>query len=223
MSNSKNNQASLRIMKEIKEIMDKETDGIFKIHVNEENLFDIHFTFIGKEKEYLNGLYHGRMILPKDYPMRPPDFWMISENGRFQTQTKICMSNTSFHPDQWSPSWGIRTAILGLISLFYEESDGAVGSIAANKNVRKRHAIYSPVYECKKCKSSLYKLWYGQEMDEEKKNYIKKLTSKNEKVSTTQQTNDIRSSECTLTLLIIFGFVAAILGVLQYTFGVLNN
>ncbi|CEF69599.1 Ubiquitin-conjugating enzyme E2 J1 [Strongyloides ratti] len=208
MPNSKNTQASLRIMKEIRELMNKETDEIFKIHVNEDNLFDIHFTFIGKEKEYLNGLYHGRMILPKDYPMRPPDFWMISESGRFQTNTKICMSNTSFHPDQWSPSWGIRTAILGLISLFYEESQGAVGSISANKNVRKRYAMYSSIYECKKCKSSLYKLWYGIEIEEEKKNYIKNLTSNGETNSNSQQKNDIKT---------------AILGVLQYTFGVLNK
>uniref|UniRef100_A0A0K0FQI8 Ubiquitin-conjugating enzyme E2 J1 (inferred by orthology to a human protein) n=1 Tax=Strongyloides venezuelensis TaxID=75913 RepID=A0A0K0FQI8_STRVS len=219
---SKCTPASLRIMKEIREMMDKETDEIFKIHIDEKNIFDIHFTFIGKEREYLNGLYHGRMMLPKDYPMRPPDFWMISESGRFQTGTKICMSNTSFHPDQWSPSWGIRTAILGMISLFYEESDGAVGSIKKNDKLRKHHAIISPVYECKKCQSSLHKLWYGEEMEEAKANLIKSLTSRSKNNTKSQQKGDDGNNEYTLTVLIIFGFVTAFLGVIQYAFGFLK-
>uniref|UniRef100_A0A0N4ZVW3 UBIQUITIN_CONJUGAT_2 domain-containing protein n=1 Tax=Parastrongyloides trichosuri TaxID=131310 RepID=A0A0N4ZVW3_PARTI len=219
-SSSKPTPASLRIMKEISEMMDKETDEIFKVHVNEKNIFDIHFTFVGKEKEYKNGLYHGRMILPKDYPMRPPDFWMITENGRFQTCTKLCMSNTSFHPDQWSPSWGIRTAILGLISLFYEESDGSVGSIKKNEKLRRHHAIISPTYKCNRCESSLYKLWYGFEMDDDKKKYLEGLISQSGGLKTKQEKRggDNNNDDYSTIILVIFGIAVLLVSGIQYFF-----
>lgn len=32
-------------------------------------------------------------------------FVMLQPNGRFETQTKICLSISNHHPEHWQPSW----------------------------------------------------------------------------------------------------------------------
>ena len=38
---------------------------------------------------YENGLYHGKLIFPKDYPFKPPAIYMLTPSGRFKTNTKV--------------------------------------------------------------------------------------------------------------------------------------
>lgn len=79
-------------------------------------MFEWHFTLRGPtETPYEKGIYHGKIVLPSDYPMSPPDIYFftvleccvfhLQANGRFDIHTKICLTNTSFHKDEWSPSW----------------------------------------------------------------------------------------------------------------------
>jgi len=69
----------------------------------DDNLFDWHFTIRGlDESDYEGGLYHGRIILPPSYPHKPPDIMLLTENGRFELNTKICLSITSYHEQQVS-------------------------------------------------------------------------------------------------------------------------
>ena len=35
------------------------------------------------------GLYHGRILLPPEYPFKPPSFLMLTPNGRFETGQKV--------------------------------------------------------------------------------------------------------------------------------------
>ena len=64
----------------------------------------------------LSGVYHGRIILPPEYPMKPPNIVILTPNGRFEVGTKICLSVSAHHPEEWKPSWGIRTILLALAS-----------------------------------------------------------------------------------------------------------
>lgn len=41
--------------------------------------------------------YWGRLRFPKDYPFRPPSILMVTPNGRFETNTRLCLSMS------WSP------------------------------------------------------------------------------------------------------------------------
>ena len=45
------------------------------------------------------GIYHGRILLPVEYPFKPPNFMLLTPNGRFETLTKICLSITSYHAE----------------------------------------------------------------------------------------------------------------------------
>ena len=51
--------------------------------------------------EFEGGLYHFRILLPSEYPFRPPSIMMLTPNGRFELNTKVnilaaCSSYVSY-------------------------------------------------------------------------------------------------------------------------------
>ena len=108
-----------RIMREVREMqsdVEKQTEPpwIFAEPLGD-NLFEWHFTIQGPpETPYACGLYHGRIVLPNEYPFKPPNIYISTPNGRFQTNQKICLNVTGFHPEFWQPAWGIRTVLTAL-------------------------------------------------------------------------------------------------------------
>ena len=60
-------------------------DHVIVAEALEENIFEWHFAIAGPAgSDYAYGIYHGRIILPHEYPFKPPDFMMLSPSGRFQ-------------------------------------------------------------------------------------------------------------------------------------------
>jgi hypothetical protein len=51
-----------------------------------------------------------RLSLPPDYPFSAPDFFVMTPNGRFAVNTKICTTFSSFHPETWTPSYTYAAA-----------------------------------------------------------------------------------------------------------------
>lgn len=84
---------------------------------------------IHRIKHRQGGVYHGRILLPAEYPFKPPAFMMLTPNGRFQTGVKICLSISSHHPEHWQPSWSVRTALTALIAFMPTPGQGALGSL----------------------------------------------------------------------------------------------
>eukprot|EP00934_Nitzschia_sp_Nitz4_P008381 Nitzschia sp. Nitz4//scaffold13_size275219//200406//201560//NITZ4_000900-RA/size275219-processed-gene-0.103-mRNA-1//1//CDS//3329536092//8371//frame0 len=79
------------------------------------NLRDWHFSFRGSPgSPFQNGIYHGRMMLPKDYPATPPRVQLWTPSGRFQPYKDICLSASSFHPESWTPQWTILALVQAL-------------------------------------------------------------------------------------------------------------
>uniref|UniRef100_A0A915IN30 UBC core domain-containing protein n=1 Tax=Romanomermis culicivorax TaxID=13658 RepID=A0A915IN30_ROMCU len=104
----------------------------------EENLFEWHFTVRGPpDTEFANGIYHGRITLPPEYPMKPPSIMLLTPNGRFETNKKICLSISGYHPESWQPSWSIRTALLAIIGFMPTPGNGALGSLDFTAHERK--------------------------------------------------------------------------------------
>lgn len=54
------------------------------------------------------GLYHGRILLPAEYPFKPPAFLMLTPNGRFETGQKVGVRG----PGLASPGLEIQTLTL---------------------------------------------------------------------------------------------------------------
>lgn len=68
------------------------------------NLLRWHFSVMGPAHScFAGGVYHGRILLPKDYPMSPPRVQILTPSGRFHPGEDICLSASAFHPETWTP------------------------------------------------------------------------------------------------------------------------
>lgn len=118
----------------------------------EDNLFEWHFTVQGpKGTDFEGGIYHGRILLPKEYPMHPPHIILLTPNGRFEVNKKICLSISGHHPETWQPSWSIRTALLALIAFMPTPAEGTLGSLEYSPTERKMLAKKSRSWACSQC------------------------------------------------------------------------
>ena len=67
---------------------------------NEENIREIHYVIEGSDKTpYQGGTYWGKLIFPKEYPLKPPSVMMLTPSGRFQPNRRLCLSMSDFHPE----------------------------------------------------------------------------------------------------------------------------
>lgn len=109
----------------------------------ENNLLEWHYVIEGsKDTPYEGGFYWGKLIFPKEYPLKPPGVMMLTPNGRFQTGRRLCLSMSDFHPESWNPMWSVSTIITGLIS-FMVESAPTLGSIDTSIAEKKKFAYHS--------------------------------------------------------------------------------
>ncbi|KAH9683797.1 hypothetical protein WN944_025349 [Citrus x changshan-huyou] len=137
------NPAVKRILQEVKEMQSNPSDDFMSLPL-EENIFEWQFAIRGPgDTEFEGGIYHGRIQLPAEYPFKPPSFMLLTPNGRFETQTKICLSISNHHPEHWQPSWSVRTALVALIAFMPTNPNGALGSLDYKKEERRALAIKS--------------------------------------------------------------------------------
>ncbi|KAK1655751.1 ubiquitin-conjugating enzyme/RWD-like protein [Colletotrichum phormii] len=121
----------------------------------ESDLFEWHFTFRGPpNSSYSEGIYHGRIVLPPTYPLRPPSFRFLTPSGRFETNREICLSISGHHEETWQPAWGVRTALVALRSFMETDPRGQLGGLETSDAVRKRHAMASHTFKCPTCAKS---------------------------------------------------------------------
>jgi len=145
-----------RILQEAKELAgDPSSD--YSAAPLEDDIFEWHCTLRGPSgTEFEGGVYHFRILLPAEYPFRPPAIMMLTPNGRFELNTKICISFTNYHEELWQPAWGVRTAIIGLQGFFPLRGQAAVGvgSIEYPASERKRLAALSRDWMCPHCQQT---------------------------------------------------------------------
>ena len=101
-----------------------------------------------KDTPYTGGAYHGKLIFPNEYPYKPPAIMMLTPNGRFNTNTRLCLSMSDFHPETWVPAWSVASILNGVLS-FMLESTPTVGSVEASFAERRRLALASHAFNRK--------------------------------------------------------------------------
>lgn len=115
-------------------------------------MFEWHFTIRGPVgTDFEGGIYHGRILLPSEYPFKPPNIVFLTKNGRFETGTKICLSISAYHPEHWQPAWGVRTMLEAIISFLPTEGQGAIGALDWTPRERKKLAKESVSFKCPIC------------------------------------------------------------------------
>lgn len=112
------------------------------------NLLLWHFTITGPSQSvYEQGLYHGRIILPKNYPASPPRIQMITPSGRFVPGLDICLSTASnYHPEAWTPRWSI-IGIVDALRLHMLTTCNEIGGMEASTEERKHLAFMSNIWK----------------------------------------------------------------------------
>jgi hypothetical protein len=89
--------------------------------------------------------------LPPEYPFKPPHIVFLTPSGRFETNTKVCLSFSAFHPELWQPAWGIRLILEALISFLPTPADGAIGALDWTSKERQQLAKRSVDSKCLTC------------------------------------------------------------------------
>ncbi|XP_018606855.2 ubiquitin-conjugating enzyme E2 J2-like [Scleropages formosus] len=113
------------------------------------NILEWHYVVRGPEKTpYEGGYFHGKLMFPREFPFKPPSIYMITPNGRFKCNTRLCLSITDFHPDTWNPAWSVSTILTGLLS-FMVEKGPTLGSIETSDFTKRQLASQSWTFNLK--------------------------------------------------------------------------
>merc|ERR1711988_631460 len=154
-ANATKNSGIKRIMSEWKVMQRDEGKYGYDAHPTEDDIFEWHFTIHGPpDSDFEGGVYHGRINLPAEYPFKPPAIMLLTENGRFEINKKICLSISNYHPEHWQPSWDIRTIITALMAFMTTDGQGAIGALDFPPEERRKLAAKSASYVCEKCGDS---------------------------------------------------------------------
>lgn len=148
-------QSIRRIMREFDEIKANKNPYWTASPINEEEPYEWHFSVRGPVgTEFEGGIYHGKIVLPQNYPLAPPSFTLLNQNGRFEVGRKVCLSASNYHPELWQPAWGLRTMLDALHAFFATPSDGAVHSLNWPVDVRRKLAEESQFWKCPICREN---------------------------------------------------------------------
>jgi len=105
----------------------------------ESNLQEWRYVLQGPpDSPYEGALYHGKLRFPDDFPFKPPAIYMLTPNGRFETDRRLCLSISDFHPESWVPTWSVATILNGVLS-FMLETAPTTGSVDTDLPTKLRY------------------------------------------------------------------------------------
>ena len=126
---SKNNSITLkpltikRINKDYQKYID-ENPKYSDVYLNPDNILEIYFLLYGlKKTPYENGQYICKIEHNPEYPIKAPDYYVLTPNGRFEINKKICLTNSGFHQADWAPAaWDLIRLIEGFSSIWHSDT-----------------------------------------------------------------------------------------------------
>ena len=102
------NTGAIRLQKEYMQIAKRKQLDNYLACPDPNNIFIWYYVLFGLiDSPYDQGVYFGKIIFPKEYPLKPPGIEMITPNGRFEVNKRICMSMSDYHPETWNPAWNV--------------------------------------------------------------------------------------------------------------------
>ncbi|KAI0997955.1 hypothetical protein K3495_g10235 [Podosphaera aphanis] len=144
-----------RILREAAELAQSPSPDFHAAPARDSDLFEWHFTLRGPPSSaFATGIYHGRIVLPPTYPLRPPSFRFLNASGRFEVNREICLSISGHHEETWMPAWGVRTALVALRSFMETDARGQLGGLDCTPAERERYAHASVRWRCSVCQQT---------------------------------------------------------------------
>ena len=111
------------------------------------NILEWRFLIKGSD-DYEGGYYHGKLIFPPQYPMKPPGIMFFTPSGRFEINKRVCLTISDFHPETWSPLWTVGSILTGIVS-FMNSDEITTGGLSSSSKDKKAFAIASSAYNAK--------------------------------------------------------------------------
>ena len=135
-----------RLVGEIK-LLKKDPHEFVDVSPDEKNPLIWYFLIKGpSDTDYTGGYYIGKLMYPPTYPDSPPDYMMLTPSGRYTINTKICLSNSGYHSNEWSSQWSIHATLNGFLSILTDDKERGLSHIWASQEDRKRMALESVEY-----------------------------------------------------------------------------
>jgi len=151
-------QALNRLRKELKAIS-ADPPPYIHVYCDDSDILSWSYLLEGPpDTPYEGGWYWGRLKFPKDYPFAPPSILMVTPNGRFETNTRLCLSMSDYHPESWQPSWSLATVLKGLLSFMCEDTPTA-GAIDPIPSVGTRRRLAASSLEWNKAQADFMKAY----------------------------------------------------------------
>ncbi len=104
-------------------LFEKTNPQFFDITPNKDNILEIYFLMYGRpDTPYEGGQYMGKIVHSPEYPRKAPDYYMLTPNGRFDINKKICLTNSSYHQSDWAPAaWNLVSILEGFSSVWHSD------------------------------------------------------------------------------------------------------
>jgi ubiquitin-protein ligase len=116
----------------------------------EDNILVWNFLIRGPDfSDYAGGHFIGKVMHNPDYPLKGPDFMMLTPSGRFEINKKICLTNSGYHQEEWSAMWNIKTILIGFLSILLDDTTSGIAHIKATSDQRKFFASTSNDFNIK--------------------------------------------------------------------------
>lgn len=132
-------QSQKRLAKEYKKI-ERDPPPFIIAKPSEENILEWHYIITGPpETPFEGGQYHGILRFAPEYPFKPPSILMVTPNGRFACNTRLCLTISDYHPETWNPGWSVESILTGLLS-FMTGDEITTGSILSSDNLKRKLA-----------------------------------------------------------------------------------
>lgn len=128
-------------------LLKKDPHEYIDVSPGETNPLEWHFLIKApSDSDYAGGYYLGKLLFKPEYPDKPPDYMMLTPSGRYTIGTKICLSNSGFHANEWSSQWTMHAILNGFLSIMMDDTEHGLSHIRASKEERKQFALESIEY-----------------------------------------------------------------------------
>jgi ubiquitin-conjugating enzyme E2 J2 len=135
-----------RLVGDLKMLIREPLEDI-EVITEDDNMLVWYFLIRGPEySDYKGGYYLGIIDHDPDYPFKPPNFRILTPNGRFIPDDKICLSNSGFHVEEWSSMWNVKTMLMGLLSVMLDDVEHGLAHIRDTPENRTKLAEESIEY-----------------------------------------------------------------------------
>ncbi len=104
--------------------------------------------FEGDSGEFMGGEYLCKIIVPAEFPRDPPEFYMMTPNGVYECDGKVCIGIGEFHKNAYPATFGITGFSESLVSgmIGWKTIGSGIRLLDTSEEAKKRLAADSQVY-----------------------------------------------------------------------------